>query len=396
MTDRLYYHDSYLTRFEARVLDVSPERHCIYLDRTAFYPTSGGQPFDTGRLAGIEVEEVIDEESRIAHLLREPLLETLVETEITGLIDWPRRFDHMQQHTGQHLLSAILIDMFDAPTVSFHLGAEASTIDIGRTLDSDELRRAEHRANEIVFENRPVAVTYQDSTEDLALRKPTEREGAIRIVSIKDLDRSACGGTHVRATGEIGPILIRKLDRIRGNMRIEFLCGMRAVERARADYEALSEIARAFSAPLDETPALMLAQREKLQESEKARRRISTELAQASGRELYERTAPDPDGIRRVERRVESLSDDVRSEAQSFTGRQKSIFLALGEDPPSLLLAVSQDSGLNAGALLKQSLGAAGGRGGGSAVMAQGSAPSKAALDETARGLLASLGFPQK
>jgi alanyl-tRNA synthetase len=225
------------------------------------------------------------------------------------------------------------------------------------------------------------------------LRKPTEREGAIRIVSIENLDRSACGGTHVHATGEIGPILIRKLDRVRGNVRIEFLCGMRAVERARADHEALSEIARAFSAPLDDTPTLVLVQREKLQESEKARRRIATELAQASGRELHQKTSPGSDGIRRVERRLESLSEDVRAEAQAFTGGTKSIFLALGADPPALLLAASLDSGVNAGAVLKQSLAAAGGRGGGSATMAQGSVPSKAALHETEQALLASLGF---
>jgi alanyl-tRNA synthetase len=391
MTERLYYHDSCLVQFEARVLEVSPERRRVYLDRTAFYPTSGGQPFDTGKLAGIEVEEVIDEDSRIVHVLREPLGETAAE--VAGLVDWPRRFDHMQQHTGQHLLSAVLMDLFDAPTVSFHLGAEASTIDVARTLDSGEIRRAEQRANEVVFENRPVTVTFRDSAEDLTLRKPTEREGAIRIVSIENLDRSACGGTHVRATGEIGPILIRKLDRVRGNVRIEFLCGMRAVERARADYEALSEIARAFSAPFDETPALVLAQREKLQESEKARRRIATELAQASGRELYEKTPPGSEGIRRMVRRVESLSEDVRAEAQAFSGGTKAIFLAIGEDPPSLLLAASQESGVNAGAVLKQSLAVAGGRGGGSATMAQGSVPSKAALHELEQALLASLDF---
>jgi alanyl-tRNA synthetase len=229
MTDRLYYHDSYLTEFKALVVEASADRRRIYLDRTAFYPTSGGQPFDIGKLAGIEVLEVIDEDSRIAHVLGGPL----DATDVTGLIDWPRRFDHMQQHTGQHLLSAVLMDLFQAPTVSFHLGAEASTIDIARTLDSGEIRRAAERANEIVFENRPVTVSYQDSAEDLALRKPTEREGVIRIVSIQNLDRSACGGTHVRATGEIGPILIRKLDRIRGNMRPLAACG-RSLGQAKA------------------------------------------------------------------------------------------------------------------------------------------------------------------
>jgi alanyl-tRNA synthetase len=379
VTDRLYYQDSYLTEFRARVVDASPERQRIYLDRTAFYPTSGGQPFDVGKLGGIDVIEVAaDDDGRVAHVLAAPL----AESDVAGTIDWPRRFDHMQQHTGQHLLSAVLIELFRVPTVSFHLGVDACTIDVTGSLDAAQMRKAERRANEVVFENRPVAISFQDSTEDLALRKPTEREGLIRIITIQDLDRSACGGTHVRSTGEIGPILIRKLDKIRGNIRIEFLCGMRAVERARADYEAISAIARSFSSPLDETPALVDAQREKLQETDRARRRLATELAQARGRNLYADTAPGADGIRRVQRRVESLSDDLRAEAQSFTTGEKSVFLALGENPPSVLLASSQDSGINAGVLLKQALARAGGRGGGSATMAQGSVASKAALDE--------------
>src|SRR6202451_1309281 len=212
----------------------------------------------------------------------------------------------MQQHTGQHLLSAVLLEMFGAATVSFHLGAEACTIDVDRVLEPDQLRHAERRANQIVFENRPVTVAFQLSSGDLGLRKPTEREGLVRIVSIENLDRSACGGTHVRATGEIGPILLRKLDRIRGNLRIEFLCGGRSIARARADFEALSKIARVFSSPLDETPALVEAQREKLQDSDRTRRRLSIELAQASGRALYGETVPGADGIRRVLRHLET------------------------------------------------------------------------------------------
>jgi alanyl-tRNA synthetase len=305
----------------------------------------------------------------------------LAGDEIAGIVDWQRRFDHMQQHTGQHLLSAVLIELFDAPTVSFHLGAEASTIDVGRPLEPNQIRQAERRANQIVFENRPVEVSFEDSAQDLALRKPTEREGVVRIITIQDLDRSACGGTHVRATGEIGPILIRKLERIRGNQRIEFVCGARAVERARTDYEALSAIARLFSAGLDETPALVNAQLEKLQESDKARRRLASELAQARGRELYAATATGVDGLRRVEQRVVTLSDEVRAEAQSFTAGDKSVFLALAEEPPAVLLAASKDSGVNAGELLKAALTKAGGRGGGSATIAQVSLASKEAIE---------------
>ena len=378
MTGRLYYQDSYLTEFRAHVVERSADGLRIYLDRTAFYPASGGQPFDTGMLGGAQVTEVSDEDGRIAHLVASPV----ADQEVAGVVDWPRRFDHMQQHTGQHLLSAVLVELFDAQTVSFHLGAEACTIDVSRALEPGQIREAERRANEIVFENRPVTIGFQHSSEELGLRKPTEREGLIRIISIQDLDRSACGGTHVRSTGEIGPIVIRKLDRIRGNQRIEFLCGMRAVKRARADYEALSAVARAFSAPVDETPALVLAQQEKLQETEKSRRRLANELAQARGRELYASTTPGEDGVRRVHRRVLSLTDELRAEAQSFTAGEKSVFIAIGEDPPAVMIAASADSGVNAGAALKTALTKAGGRGGGSATMAQGSVPSKDLLDQ--------------
>ncbi len=394
MTERLYYSDSYLTEFRARVVDVSPDaaspdRQRVYLDRTAFYPTSGGQPFDTGELGGLQVVEVTDEGDRIAHVLAAGL----AETEVDGRIDRDRRFDHMQQHTGQHLLSAVLVELFDAPTVSFHLGAEACTIDVAGALEPEQLREAERRANQIVFENRPVSISFEDSSGDLGLRKPTEREGLVRIISIEQLDRSACGGTHVRATGEIGPILIRKLDGIRGNLRIEFLCGGRSIARARADFDALSKIARVFSSPLDETPGLVDGQREKLQESERARRRLSTELAQASGRALYGETVPGPDGIRRALRRVESLAEESRTEAQSFTAAGPAIFLALAETPPAILLAASKDSGVNSGEVVKRLLGPAGGRGGGNATLAQGSLPSKSALEELAESLSRELNF---
>lgn len=389
MTERLYYTDSYLSQFRARVVDASPDQLRVYLDRTAFYPTSGGQPFDTGVLGGAKVVDVVDEGDRIAHVLSDPV----TAIEVDGRIDLARRFDHMQQHTGQHLLSAVLVEMFAAPTVSFHLGVESCTIDVARVLEPAQLREAERRANQIVFENRPVTAGFQHSSEDLGLRKPTEREGEIRIVSIRDLDRSACGGTHVRATGEIGPILLRKLDRIRGNLRIEFLCGGRAVARARADFEALSGVARLFSAPLDEAPALVEAQRGKLQDAEKARKRLTTELAASNGRALYAETPPGPDGMRRILHRVASLDEELRTEAQSFCASGPAIFLAAAENPPALMLACSQDSGVNAGDLLKRALATAGGRGGGNAMLAQGSLPSKEAVDQAVSMLANELNF---
>src|SRR5579863_5350289 len=181
MTERLYYNDSYVREFRGRVIDSADGGKRVYLDRTAFYPTSGGQPFDVGTLGGVAVREVVDEEERIAHVLETPLDATDVE----GRVDWVRRFDHMQQHTGQHLLSAVLIELFDIKTVSFHMGAVTSTIDIETpAVDTKRIERVEERCLEIVAEARPVSITYEDSTADLGLRKASAREGTLRIVSI--------------------------------------------------------------------------------------------------------------------------------------------------------------------------------------------------------------------
>jgi alanyl-tRNA synthetase len=385
VTQRLYYTDSYATEFRAGIVDCSPDRRRIYLDRTAFYPTSGGQPHDLGLINGIEITEIIDEDDgRIAHVMAAPI----VGSEAVCRVDWDRRFDHMQQHTGQHLLSAVLLDMFQAQTVSFHLGAETSTIDIARpALEPAEIRSAIDRANAIVFENRPVSVTFRHSSEDLGLRKPTEREGEVRIVSIQDLDRSACGGTHVRATGEIGPILIRKIEKVRGNARLEFLCGFRAVRRAHADYEALSAIGRCLASTPDETPALVVSQIGKIQELEKARRKLAIEVAQFRGRQLYAETEPGPDGMRKARRDAPAITDELRAEAQAFTGGERALFLAVVADPPSLLLAASADTGMNAGRLIKDTVSEAGGRGGGNATIAQGSVPDREALNAALRRL---------
>jgi Ser-tRNA(Ala) deacylase AlaX len=205
MTERLYYTDSYRREFQARVVDRSADARTVYLDRTLFYPASGGQPFDLGSLAGIAVVEVVDEEERIAHRLAAPLADADV---VAGEIDWPRRFDHMQQHSGQHLLSAVFEELYGLHTVSFHLGAESATIDLeGGPVEPRMLTEAEARAAQLVSENRAVDVRFEDASAARGLRKAPDRAGKLRIVSIDGLDRSACGGTHVRATGEIGPIL---------------------------------------------------------------------------------------------------------------------------------------------------------------------------------------------
>jgi alanyl-tRNA synthetase len=288
----------------------------------------------------------------------------------------------MQQHTGQHLLSAVFEERFGLRTVSFHLGQEASTIDLeGAAADARAIEEAERRANEIVSENRRVQVEFQDAAEAEGLRKASERAGTLRIVTIDGLDRSACGGTHVRATGEIGTILIRKLEKIRQTTRVEFLCGSRAARRARADYNALSQVAQLFSAPLDEAPALVAAQLESGKAADKASRKLQLDLAVYQGRELYQATAPGPDGIRRHVRRLAGGSmEQIRAVAQSFTAQPRAVFTAALEDPPSVLFAASPDTGVDAGKALKTALTALGGRGGGTAQLAQGSVPNRESL----------------
>src|SRR4051812_7593496 len=247
MTQRLYYLNSYLKEFEAEVVDRAEDGRRIYLNQTAFYPTSGGQPFDTGELGGIEMKDVVDEGDRIAHVLAAPLS----ANRATGRIDWPRRFDHMQQHTGQHLLSAVLANLFGHQTTAVHFGKESSTLDLDTgAFTPEEVAQAVAAANATITQNRAVDVSFEDAEAVTGLRKNSDRTGSLRIVTIRDLDRSACGGTHVRATGEIGAILIRKVERARKGVRLEFLCGQRAIRRALEDFELVSRLAGELSSSL--------------------------------------------------------------------------------------------------------------------------------------------------
>jgi alanyl-tRNA synthetase len=376
MTERLYYQDCYLREFSAHVVETADGGRRVYLERTAFYPTSGGQPFDLGTLAGIAVREVIDEDDRIAHLLEAPLS----ATEVAGVIDWDRRYDHMQQHTGQHLLSAVLEELFAICTVSFHLGSEVSTIDVEvAALSAAQLEQAEDRCVEIIAEARPVQITFEDASSDLDLRKASTRTGTLRIVSMEGVDRSACGGTHVRTAAEIGIVLTGKLEKIRGITRIEFVCGKRALRRAQADNRLVASIGRALSVPPEQTPELLAALIEKNKALEKTGQRLATELARREGQELYAAIAPRADGVRVTIQRG-SIDVAMRARAQAFVAGEKSFFLAICDQPPSLLLAASADSGIHAGERIKSAVTASGGRGGGNQQLAQGSVPDAAAL----------------
>jgi alanyl-tRNA synthetase len=380
MTDRLYYQDCYLRAFSAKVVDVSEDGRRVRLDRTAFYPTSGGQPFDLGTLGEAAVVEVVDEDAGVVHVVDGAVSLGEVNCEV----DWKRRFDHMQQHTGQHLLSAVFEELFGMGTVSFHMGSVVSTIDVSAaSVDAKQVERVEERCAEIVAAARPVAITFEDASADLGLRKASERTGTLRIVSIEGLDRSACGGTHVRSTAEIGAVQIRKLEKIRGTVRVEFVCGLRALRAARADFRLLSEVSRTLSTPFEDVPELVAAQIDKAKTLEKTCVRLSTELAKREGGELHAATAQGEDGIRRVILRG-AIDDAVRARAQAFIAGGKAVLLAVSEDPASVLLAASTDSGVHAGNRVKEAVSAAGGRGGGNQTLAQGSVPAAALKDVVA------------
>lgn len=385
MTHRLYHTDSYLRDFEASVVDRSDSGRRVYLDRTAFYPTSGGQPFDTGQLGGVEVTDVLDEGHRIAHLLQSPF----PGDRAVGRINWARRFDHMQQHTGQHLLSAVLAERLSFRTVGVHFGKEMSTLDVeAGALSAEQIAEVEARANDLVAENRPVHVSFENSGMAHGLRKPSDRGGTLRIVTIADLDRSACGGTHVKATGEIGAILIRKVERVRKAVRLEFVCGSRARRRARSDYDLLSRMAADLSASAEELPGLLEAHRKDLKESNASRRSLQAELDSYRARELYAATVPDATGMRRVVVRDSAASiDAIRGVAQAFTALPRTVFVGTVPSPPGVVLAASPDSGIDAAGVLKSLLTSMGGRGGGSATMAQGIVPGRAQLEAVVGGL---------
>jgi alanyl-tRNA synthetase len=392
-TTRLYYTDSYLTEFDARVVERAEEGRRIYLDRTAFYPTSGGQQFDTGWLAapgqtpveGPAVIDVVDEGERIAHVLAAPF----AGERVTGCVQWARRFDHMQQHTGQHLLSAVFQELAGLATVGVHFGEVSATLDLEGTLGSEQVHAVEERANALVFENRPVTAALEQGAT--GLRKASTREGPLRVIEIAALDRSACGGTHVRATGEIGPVLLRKLERVRKATRVEFVCGGRAVRRARAALEALGQVGAQLSTGLDQVPEVVSTRMAELKQSDSALRQARAALATYQARELYQAAAPaNVSGLWwHVERRSSGGLEELRSLAQAYASLPRAVFVGAIESPPSLLLSTSEDSGLHAGNALKAALGAVGGKGGGSARLAQGSVGDATALGELLTALSA-------
>ena len=392
MTNRLYYTDSYRTEFSSAVSERTSDGTRVYLDETAFYPTSGGQPHDLGTLGGTRVIDVVDEGERIAHVLAAPLGDH-DDMRISGRVDWVRRFDHMQQHTGQHLVSAVFEDLFGAKTVSVHFGPDYSTLDLdAESITRDQMVAAEARANELVAQARPVNVTFEDAESAIGLRKPSDRPGLLRIVSIAEVDRSACGGTHVRSTAEVGAILLRSAERVRKTSRVEFICGQRAVRRARRDFEALTQIATSLSSAIDDAASVVATQTERLKDAESARKKLEKEVAGTRARDRYEATQPNVSGVRVIVVRDAASIDELRTFAQAALSLPKAAVVGALVSPPSLFVAASEDSGLDAGKLIKEQLSAVGGRGGGSPRIAQGSLPDASAVDSALSSLLNSIG----
>jgi len=382
MTERLYYHDSFLHAFEARVLESLEHdgKPAVVLDRTAFYPTSGGQVHDTGVLiledeTKIPVLDVADEEDgTIRHFISAPLL--AAGKAVRGLIDAHRRRDHMQQHSGQHVLSAAFVRLFDVPTMSFHMGTESCTIDLAvKSLTSEQIVQAERLANDVVTEDRSVAIRFVplEEARQMGLRKlPPKQTGELRLIDIADFDLTACGGTHVRSTGQIGAILLRKAENVKQGVRVEFVSGFRAVDTARQDYNTLAEAAGLYSAHLREVPEQIRKSIQETKSSAKERNKLLEELAEFQAARLLAEATGTPRVITAAF--PERDAAFIKLVAQKLTLGNSDVvaLIVAGSGQPALVFAQSPGQKWNMGQLLKEAMAQLGGRGGGSADMAQG------------------------
>jgi alanyl-tRNA synthetase len=399
MTEHLYYHDSFLYEFDAEVVDVCAvdSRTALILDRTAFYPTSGGQVFDTGILTSgntkLRVSEVEEKDGGAVLHLIEGTVPIGKGSRVHGQIDIDRRRDHMQQHSGQHVLSAAFVRLFNMPTVSFHMGVESCSIDLDtKNLTSAQIEAAENLANEVIAENRPVAIRFvtQEEAKSLGLRKtpPAERD-RLRLIDIREFDLSACGGTHVAATGQIGCILLRKTDKVRQGWRVEFVCGLRAVATARRDYSTLAESAALCTSHFWDLPEQIRKLQEEARISHKANERTLQELAEVHADRILAEAA-DQNGPLIVTRIFPDRDlTFIKLLAQKLCRRNRPVvaLLAGTANSPALVFAQSAGQPFDMGALMKEALGRLGGRGGGSKDMAQGGPTQTEGLEEALRDL---------
>jgi alanyl-tRNA synthetase len=375
-TTRIYFTDALARDFDAEVVSCVPApdgRFSIVLDRTAFYPTSGGQPFDTGRLGSARVLDVADDDDGVIHHVTDAALPP--GARVMGAIDWARRFDHMQQHTGQHILSAAFDHLHSVRTMSFHLGAESATIDLAREVTPTEISDAEAEANRVVWEDRPITVRFvtEEEAARLPLRKEPVKTGRLRLVEVADFDLSACGGTHVPAAGMIGVIAVSGWERFKGATRLSFVCGGRALR----SHGALRDIVTAAARTLTVHPGELATSIERLlaegKEHGRALKRLESELA--SYRAVEMRAAATTIGPLRVVLSAQPIADPavMRTLAQAIVSESGLAVVLVGDGSPApVVVARSADVGVDAGALLKQMAAELGGRGGGRSELAQG------------------------
>jgi alanyl-tRNA synthetase len=397
MTKRLYYDDPFLMQFEARVMETTTLDGCpaVILDQTAFYPTSGGQPHDIGTLVGVPVVDVVEREGddAVLHVLdgdaiRRQRDALAVGSLVLGLVNGERRFDHMQQHTGQHILSQACLELWGAQTVGFHLGETYSSIDLDKMPDlpgDQVIAQAEDIANGVVFGDRPVRAWFpsEEEVSALQLRKPPETHERIRLVQVEDFDVSACGGTHVTATGQIGLIVVRRWERYKGGLRVEFLCGGRALR----DYRFLSATVRDLAAELSVADTdLAGAVRRRLVEAKEHYRQAEARgeaLLDYEARELAATAEPHGD-LRLITRVYEGRPfEEVRRLAIRLTD-VPGIVALLAARGEKAQLVFSRGPGLDhdMGAILRAACAVVGGKGGGRPHLAQGGGPDPSRLDE--------------
>ena len=413
MTERLYYDEPYLVRFSARVVDYFEweGQPAVLLDRTAFYPTGGGQPADTGLLramgaAGgsgapdgilddVRVIDVVERpgDGTVVHVLARPLDARQVE----GEVNWGRRFDLMQQHTGQHILSAVFLDLFGANTVGFHLSDEYATIDLDRApLTAEDLIGAEDLANTVVFENRQAVARFVPDEEvpSLPLRKALVHEGPVRVVEIPELDCSACGGTHVRSTGEIGMIKITRSERRGNETRVEFLCGGRALGDYRAKNALLMDLAREYTVGHWEVADLVHRLAGELKESRRELRHARDALLDAEAAALWHQGAM-VGPARVVHAHLPGRApDDLKHLAQRLVEHERTaVLLGSGQAGQKgfFTFARSADLDLHMGTLVRQACQIIGGGGGGRPEFAQGGGPQGDLVSPALQSVLASL-----
>jgi alanyl-tRNA synthetase len=381
MTERLYYRDPYLREFDAELVDtVSHDgRTSLVLDRSAFYPTSGGQPFDAGMFGDVRVLEVVEtEDGRVLHVVdRAPSA-----TRLHGVIDWTRRFDHMQQHTGQHVLSAAFARLFDVRTESFHMGAEYSTIDLAREVSAAEIAAAEDEANRVVWEDRPVTIRFASAEEAaaLGLRKESKRGGTLRLIDVEGFDLSACGGTHVSRTGAIGIIAVSAVERFRGGSRVTFLCGSRALAGFRGLRDAVAGSVRALSVLPAELPASIERLQSESKELRKQIKDLQTKAALHEADALADAAEGTADG-----RLVAAVlpgwdAAGLKTIASRIVERPGHVAVLMSSPPPAaLVVARSSGVAVDASAILRGLVERHGGKGGGRPELAQGGGVTAAA-----------------